>query len=60
MEAILAPLVPMFIGAGIFRVSGEVIAATVSNRFFRGILLLGAFAIWGTWHYNYIMTALVK
>lgn len=60
MEAIFAPLVPMFIGAGILRVVGEVIAATVSNRFFRGIMLLGAFAIWGTWHFNYVMIALVK
>lgn len=60
MEQVLAPLVPMFIGAGIFRVVGEVIAATVSDRFFRGVMLLGAFAIWGTWHFNYIMTALVK
>ena len=50
----------MFIGAGLFRVGGEVIAATVSNRFVRGVLLLGAFAVWGTWHLNYMTHLLVK
>lgn len=50
----------MFIGAGVFRVGGEVIAATVSNRFVRSVLLLGAFAVWGTWHLNYMTHLLVK
>lgn len=60
MEQVFAPLVPMLIGAGVFRVSGEVIAAVVRNRFVRGLLILGAFALWGTWHVNYMLTALSR
>lgn len=60
MQQLIGLVTPMLAGVGIFRMSAGVIDRTVSDRLLRVALLLFAFAVWGTWHLNYVASALIK